>query len=282
MQFILKPIIRNGLFLFYLLLSITAFIFTFRQKVYHKALLDNTSTQTAGFVDSKITAVTQFINLKQSNRELQSENAELRKQLEKLKIERAESDTARVVASSFVFNQTYRFLPVEIINNSVMKDHNFLTINKGSRQGIKKGMGVISSNGVVGYVLKTSDNYSRVLSLLNKDSRTTVQIKGIKYFGTLAWDGKDARYANLLEIPKYIEVSKGDTIETDGKSSVIPGGIMVGTVISSKIDEITGEQDIQVKLKEDFARLQYAQVVINLQQNEILKVEKTDSTNAKP
>lgn len=282
MQFILKPIIRNGLFLFYLLLSLTAFVFTFRQKVYHKAVLDHTSTQTAGFVDSKIAAITQFINLKHNNRELQAENAELRKQLEKLKIERTESDTARIANSSLEFHQTYRFLPVEVINNSVMKDHNFLTINKGSRQGIKKGMGVISANGVVGYVLKTSENYARVMSLLNKDSRTTVQIKGIKYFGTLAWDGKDPRYANLLEIPKYIEVSKGDTIETDGKSSRIPGGIMIGTVLNSEINDITGELDVKVKLKQDFARIEYAQVVINLQQQEILNVEKTDSTNAKP
>lgn len=282
MQFILKPIIRNGLFLFYVLLALIAFVFTFRQKVYHKALLDSKSTQLSGYVDGKIASLTQFIHLKESNRDLQSENADLRKQLEKIKNERAETDTVRGPVSNFEFFQTYRFLPVEVINNSVMKDYNFITINKGSRQGIKKGMGVISPNGVVGYILKTSENYARVISLLNKDSRTTVQIKGIKYFGTLAWDGKDSRFVQLHEIPKYIEVSKGDSIETDGKSASIPGGILVGTVASSKINELTGELDIQVRLKQDFARLGYAQVVINLQQQEIIKVEKIDSANAKP
>lgn len=282
MQFILKPIIRNGLFLFYVLLALIAFVFTFRQKVYHKALLDSKSTQLSGYVDGKIASLTQFIHLKESNRDLQSENADLRKQLEKIKNERAETDTVRGPVSNLEFFQTYRFLPVEVINNSVMKDYNFITINKGSRQGIKKGMGVISPNGVVGYILKTSENYARVISLLNKDSRTTVQIKGIKYFGTLAWDGKDPRFVQLHEIPKYIEVSKGDSIETDGKSASIPGGILVGTVASSKINELTGELDIQVKLKQDFARLGYAQVVINLQQQEIIKVEKIDSANAKP
>lgn len=282
MQFILKPIIRNGLFLFYVLLALIAFVFTFRQKVYHKALLDSKSTQLSGYVDGKIASLTQFIHLKESNRDLQSENADLRKQLEKIKNERAETDTVRGPVSNLEFFQTYRFLPVEVINNSVMKDYNFITINKGSRQGIKKGMGVISPNGVVGYILKTSENYARVISLLNKDSRTTVQIKGIKYFGTLAWDGKDPRFVQLHEIPKYIEVSKGDSIETDGKSASIPGGILVGTVASSKINELTGELDIQVRLKQDFARLGYAQVVINLQQQEIIKVEKIDSANAKP
>ncbi|MGB3453538.1 MAG: rod shape-determining protein MreC [Moheibacter sp.] len=282
MQFILKPIIRNGLFLFYVLLSLIAFLFIFREKVYHKAVLDKTSTRFGGFVDGKLANFTQYINLKENNRELQRSNSELRKELEKLKAERSESDTPRGPVSNLEFFQTYSFLPVEIISNSVMKDHNFITINKGSRQGIRKGMGVISANGVVGYVLKTSDNYSRVMSTLNKDARVTVQLKGNRYFGTMVWDGKDPRYAQLLEIPKYIEVSKGDTIETDGKSGVIPGGIMVGTVTEHGINDITGELDIKIKLKEDFARLRYAQVVFNLQRKEIMEVEKTDSINAKP
>src|SRR5690554_2877375 len=144
MQFILKPIIRNGLFLFYILLSLTAFLFIFRNKVYHKALLDKTSTQISGFVDQKIAYLTHYTNLKENNRELQNANAQMRKELEKLKSERAESDTLRGPVSNLEFYQTYSFLPVEVINNSVMKEHNYITINKGSRQGIKKGMGVIS------------------------------------------------------------------------------------------------------------------------------------------
>src|SRR5690606_22962348 len=108
--------------------------------------------------------------------------------------------------------------------------------------------------------------------------RITAQIKNNEYFGTLTWNGKDPRFAQLSEIPKYIEVSKGDTIETDGKSSSLPGGIMIGTVASAKIDEISGELNIQVKLKEDFGRLRYAQVVLNLEKNEIEQLEKTDST----
>ncbi|MGB6084605.1 rod shape-determining protein MreC [Moheibacter sp.] len=284
MQFILNPIIKNGLFLFYVLLSLLAFLFMFRQKVYHKAVLDKTSTQFSGYVDERISNATQFIHLKDDNRDLQKENAELRKQLEKLKGEISESNLPSGPITNLEFHQTYRFVPVEVINNSVMKNHNMLTINKGSRQGIEKGMGVISGNGVIGYVYKTSENYARVMSTLNLNTKITAQIKSNRYFGTLIWDGKDARYARLQEIPKYIEVEKGDTIETDGKSGVIPGGIMLGTVVNSEIDEVTGELDILVKLKEDFARLRYAQVVVNLEKKELKEVEKIDSTaqNAQP
>lgn len=285
MQFILNPIIKNGLFLFYILLSLLAFLFTFRQKVYHKSVLDKTSTQFSGYVNKRISNATQFINLKDNNRELQKENAHLRTQLELLRDQFSQRDTLRGPISNLAFHQTYSFLPVEIINNSVMNSHNYLTINKGSRDGIKKGMAVISHKGVIGYVSNVSENYARVMSTLNKNTRTTAQIKNNQYFGTIHWDAKDPRYVHLMEIPKYIEVSKGDTIETDGKSSTAPGGIMIGTVASAKIDEVSGELDILVKLKEDFARLRYAQVVINLQKQEIEEVEKEDKTlqnNAQP
>ncbi len=284
MQFILNPIIKNGLLIFYVLLSLLAFLFTFRQKVYHKAVLDKTSTQFGGYVDQRISGITQFIHLKDDNKELQTENADLRKELELLKGEISESKLPSDPINNVAFHQTYRFVPVQVINNSVMKKYNMMTINKGSRQGIEKGMGVISGNGVVGYVYKTSDNYARVMSLLNPNSKTTVQLKKNQYFGMLAWEGKDPRFAKLQEIPKYIEVAKGDTIETDGKSGVIPGGIMIGTVFSSEIDEVTGELDIQIKLKEDFARLRYVQVVVNLEKQEIKEIEKIDSLtqNANP
>src|SRR5690606_8362327 len=284
MQFILNPIIKNGLFLFYVLLSLLAFLFMFRQKVYHKSVLDKTSTQLNGYFDERISNATQFIYLKDDNRELQDENAELRKEIEKLKGEMSEANLPSGPITNLEFHQTYRFVPVEVINNSIMKTHNMLTINKGSRQGIEKGMGVISANGVIGYVYKTSENYARVMSTLNLNTKITAQIKRNRYFGTLIWDGKDPRYARLQEIPKYIEVEKGDTIETDGKSGVVPGGIMLETVLNSKIDEVTGELDILVKLKEDFGRIRYAQVVLNLEKQEIKEVEKIDSTaqNAQP
>lgn len=277
MHFILRPLVKNGLLLFYILLSIIAFVFIFRQKVYHKSVLDKNTTQVSGFVDTKITNLTQFIGLKDDNRELQRENSELRKEIEMLKGEISEFDTISGPIRNLEFHQTYSFIPVEVINNSIMKSHNLMTINKGSRQGIQKGMGVISANGVIGYVLKTTPNYSRVMSTLNSDTKITAQIKNNQYFGTMSWDGKDPRYTQLNEIPKYVEVSKGDTIETDGKSGVVPGGIMLGTIHSAEINDMTGELDIQVRLREDFGRLKYGKVVLNLEKKEIIEVEKSDS-----
>lgn len=279
MQFILNPIIKNGLFLFFVFLLIVSLILTFRQKVYHESVLARASTDMSGYFDEKISRATSFINLSKDNRVLQLENAELRKELEMLKGEMAESDMARRNISNLEFHQTYDFIPAEIINNSIVKSHNMITINKGARHGVEKGMGIISSRGVVGYVYNTSENYSRVMSTLNKHTRINARIRGNEYFGTVRWDGEDPRFVQLTEIPKYIKVEKGDTIETDGKSPAIPGGIMIGTIHSAEIDEISGELNIRVRLKEDFGRLRYAQVVLNLEKQEIMKVESDSIVN---
>lgn len=283
MQFILNPIIKNGLFLFFVFLLIVSLVLTFRQKVYHESVLAKTSNNISGYFDEKISSITSFIDLKDNNKVLQTENAELRKELEMLKGEISESDTATKTLSNLQFHQTYSFIPVQIINNSIVKTHNMITINKGTRHGVEKGMGIISGNGVIGYVYNTSENYSRVMSTLNKNTRINARIKGNEYFGTIRWNGKDPRFVQLTEIPKYIKVEKGDTIETDGKSPAIPGGIMIGTVYSSKIDETSGELNIEVKLKEDFGRLRYAQVVLNLEKDEVIKVEQDSiQQNAQP
>src|SRR5690606_10188206 len=144
----------NGLFIFYVLLSILAFVFTFRQKVYHKAVLDKTSTQISGYWDKKISSATQFIHLKDDNRELQAENAELRKQLELLKVNYALIDSLSALVSIPAFHQIFQLLPVEIINNSVMKSHNYLATNKGNKHGVKNGMAVNRQQGILGYVVK--------------------------------------------------------------------------------------------------------------------------------
>src|SRR5690606_16904627 len=230
MQFILNPIIKNGLFLFFVFLLIISLVLTFRQKVYHESVLAKTSTNLSGYFDERISRATSFINLNKDNRVLQQENAELRKELEMLKGEISESDTVKRTLSNLEFHQTYDFIPAEVINNSIVKSHNMITLNKGTRHGVEKGMGIISSRGVVGYVYNTSENYSRVMSTLNKHTRINARIKGNEYFGTVRWNGKDPRFVQLTEIPKYIKVEKGDTIETDGKSPAIPGGIMIGTI----------------------------------------------------
>lgn len=273
MQYILNAIRRNGMLLIFLFLELIAMFLVFKKNIYHETILASVSTSFTGYVDGKIAKVTNYINLPNTNKDLMDENASLRKQLVHLGVKDAKT---KKFYTSDSLNQTYSFIPTDIVNNSIIKTQNLLTISKGKNDGIEKGDGIITNNGVIGIVTYASKNYSRAISLLNKDISINARIKGNKYFGTIKWDGKDPRYVQLLEIPKYIEVKKGDTIETDGKSPVFPEGIIIGKVVSKGVD-VTGELTIQVKLKQDFGNLSHAYVVTNLNKTEIQSVEKSDT-----
>jgi len=276
MQYILNAIKKNGVFIIFIFLECFALFLVFKKNIYHETLFAEASTSFTGYTNEKIAAVTNFINLPDTNKELQEENALLREKLVHLGIKEARNQKITKI-DSLGYKQTYSFIPADVINNSIIKTQNFLTIDKGKINGVEKGDGVITNKGVVGIVSFAGENYSRVISLLNKDIRINARIKGNEYFGTLIWDGKDARYAQLTEIPKYIKVKKGDIIETDGKSPIFPEGLIIGTVISKAVDDVSGELKIQVKLKQDFGNLSHAYVVTNLNKVEINQVEKSDT-----
>lgn len=257
-------------------LEFIALFLVFRKNIYHETILAEASTSFTGFTNDKIAAVTNFVNLPSTNRELQEENAVLRERLIHLGIKDARSKKF-TKTDSLGFQQTYTFIPAEVINNSIIKTQSYITIDKGRKDGIEKGDGIITNKGVIGIITFAGQNYSRAISLLNKDIKINARLKGEEYFGTLVWDAKDARYAQLIEIPKYIKVEKGDTIETDGKSPVFPEGLMIGTVVSKAIDNVSGELKIQVKLRQDFGNLSHAYVVTNLNKTEIKQVEKSDT-----
>lgn len=276
MQYILNAIRKNGVFIIFIFLECFALFLVFRKNIYHETLFAEASTTFTGFTNKEISAITNFINLPETNKELQEENALLREKLVHLGIKDARTKKITKI-DSLGYKQTFSFIPTDVINNSIIKTQNYLTIDKGKNDGVEKGDGVITNKGVVGVVSYAGKNYSRVISLLNKDIRINARIKGDEYFGTLLWDGKDPRYAQLTEIPKYIKVKKGDLIETDGKSPIFPEGLIIGTVVSKSIDNVSGELNIQVKLKQNFGNLSHAYVVTNLDKMEIKQVEKSDS-----
>lgn len=272
MHFILNLIRKNGYVLFFLCLQIIASILIFRYNVYHEVILGKVSTNVNGVVNKQTAKVSRFFNLPTYNRELQEENALLRAQLYDLGVKDAKTKVFTILDSSN-YNQLYSFVPTDVINNSIVRSHNFLTINKGTKAGVQVGDGIISQNGIVGIVTKVTNNYARAISILNTNSQINARLKGSEYFGTMIWDGKDPRYTYLTEIPKYVDVAKGDTIETDGKSPVFPEGIHIGIVDGKSIDNVSGELKIKIKLKENFANIKYAYVVTNLQKTEIIEVE---------
>jgi rod shape-determining protein MreC len=260
----------NNLIIFLVLEGITLFFLTTGNNYHNSRVVNSLRGLTRG-IEVRINNTRNYLSLREINENLAAENIALRNSIERLV--RKESSHFVSVSDS-VFSQQYVHTPAEVINNSVNRQKNFFTLNKGGNQGIRINMAVTSGNAVAGVITGCSENYSVAMSLLNLDFKLSARIKSNGYFGSLNWDGRDYRYAILNEIPQHVMVTIGDTIESTGYSAIFPEGVMVGTV--SNYEKIGGDfYKITVSLVTDFKKLHFVDIIGNLKKTEQLELEKT-------
>ncbi len=169
-----------------------------------------------------------------------------------------------VNADSLTTNQDYasfEFIPALVIHNQTLHARNYLMLNKGSAEGIKKNMGVINAQGVVGIVSDVSEHFATVLSVLNVNANFSALVQPYGELCSLHWDGESAEYAQLLHVERSAELAVGDTVISSGFSYVFPKGMMMGYV--SKIQESPNDFQVQLKLSVDFSRVHQVHVIRN-------------------
>ena len=270
MRNLLNFLIRFNNLIIFLILEGVAFYLLASGNSYHNAKVVNEIRGITQGIGAKINKTRNYLSLREINQGLAAENVALRNSIEHLL--RRENSVFFSVADSG-YRQHYSHTSAEVVENSVNRQKNFFTINKGSLQGISTNMAVTAFNGVAGVIVGCSENYSVAMSLLNLDFRLSVRIKSNGYFGSLSWDGRDYRYAVLGEIPQHIAVNVGDTIETTGYSAIFPEGLMVGTV--SDYEKRGGDfYKISILLLSDFKKLHFVDVIGNLEKSEKLELEK--------
>lgn len=200
--------------------------------------------------------VREYFGLREVNRVLAEENAVLRRNLEQRNL----GFQAPEMRDSAILKR-FDFVSAKVVNNSVDRFTNFITINKGKNSGIEAGMAVISSKGVVGKVKLTSEHFSVVTSVLNIDVMVSGVMKRTGYFGTIQWDGSDPDYINFNFIPRHVEPIVGDSIVTSGYSGIFPEGILIGTIATMEKTKEAPFYELKVKLAQDFRKLSYVAVV---------------------
>ena len=222
--------------------------------------------------------VTSYFNLKQNNEDLNDRNAQLHLEVLALREQLLRAEEKQLldsISADPAFRQ-FDFVTAHVINNSVTRPYNYLTINRGSADGIKPEMGVIDQNGVVGVVNVVGEHSARVISLLNPHFRLSCRIKSNDSFGSLVWDGKDSRYAILEELPRHTVFKTGDTVVTSGYSAVFPAGIPVGIVEADNTTRNENFFSLKIKLLSDFSTLNNVQVVINYLADELTAIEQEE------
>lgn len=252
-------------FIFFFLLEFSAIFLSFSNSKFHQYIYAGSSNFMIGKIYENIYKLRSYFLLEIENKKLLNENKRLREAQIFSKIRKISKDFKKEDVN---YLQQYTFTPVQIINNNIHEQANYITINKGSIDGIKPDMGIILSNGIAGIIIKTSPHFSIAISLLNPKIKVNARLKKNKYFGTLSWDGLDHEYVVLYDIPRHSTIHKGDIVETDGKSATFPEGILIGRVHSYKFDEEHANYIIKVKLMANFSTIENAYVVKNLLKKE--------------
>lgn len=219
--------------------------------------------------------VTSYFGLKDINEDLQRRNAELESEVIALREQNARYEQLYYADTMTVIEPMRRFdfIIGRVINNSISHPYNYITLDKGSNDGIEPDMGVVDQNGVVGKVNKVGPNHSLIISLLNPHLRLSCKVKGNDAFGSLVWDGKYHDEAILEELPRHTIYEKGDTVVTSGYSAVFPEGIPVGIVIGNERTIDDNFYTLRIRLLTDFSRLSNVRVIRNRDTAAIREVE---------
>ncbi len=244
------------------------------EQKYHQAAVFNSANETAATVLQSINQVKEYLALRQNNELLAIENAKLKAMDSTMFFDLS---TTRFNFSDTTYAIQYTYTVAKVVNNSINNRNNFLTLDKGSANGIKPDMGVISAGGAVGVVKDVSEHFCTVQSLLHSKTKASVRLTN-GFYGPLTWDGSNSQYATLSEIPANLKVNKGDTVITTAFSTIFPEGVMIGKVSKVEVGTAGDFLKITVQLATNFSNLSYVYIVNNKFKLEQKKLEsKTDS-----
>ena len=262
----------------FFLLVIVAVMLNVNNNQFQRSKYLAATYEVTGRVYSVTSAIQAYLNLKSENEallarvaELENEKYAYEKEIELLgsisRTERIQIDSLRILQ--------YQVTPAKVIYNNTRSPENYIQINKGSENGIKRDMGVMSPSGIVGVIMDVSPHYSLAISLLNPKFQLNCKLKNKNYSGPLVWDGKDTRYTYLENLPRHADLEIGDTVVTSGYSAFFPEGLPVGVVVDTRKQKNDNYNSAKVKLATDFNALKEVLIIENHFQEEQINLQKT-------
>jgi len=272
MRNILVFIIRYHFLLLFVLLEIFSITMLVNSTYYQSSAILKSGSRVTGRFYTSISNATDYLKLRTTNDQLARENAMLR-QMKGVSF--LKNDTISFWVNDTVYKQQYQYIVSKVVLNTVGKRNNYIMLDKGTRSGIKKDMAVITSDGIVGTVVTVSENFSWVMSMLNKHTRISGRITKNNQMGTIIWNGVNHLYGTLTDIPAHVKIAKGDTIVSSGFSYIFPAGLMIGTITDFRVEQGDHFYIIPFKFSVDFNALQYVYVVKNLMKDEQESLEKS-------
>ena len=264
---------HNHWFLF-ILLEVLSFVLLFHYNSYQGSVWFSSANAVSGKVFEWNASVTQYFSLVDVNKTLTERNIYLERQVEQLteRLEKAGRDSTEIERMQTSVLKDCNTIPAKVVSCSLNKLNNFITIDKGYADGVRKDMGVVCGTGVVGIVYLVSEHYSVLIPVLSSVSNISCTIRSRGYFGYLHWKGGSPEEAYIDDIPRHARFKLGDVIVTSGYSSVFPPGIVVGK-IKHVYNSANGlSYRLKITLSTDFGRLRDVCVINDKEMDRKLEI----------
>ena len=255
----------------FVVLEVASFVLLFRFNHYQGSVWFTQANNMVAKINGYYAEIESFIHLDRTNQHLTKQNAILQIQVDNLRQQLKDATQEETLTKQQMLDTLsgYKLYHARVVSSSIIKDDNYIVIDKGSADGIKPEMGVVGGGGVVGVVYIVNTHYSLVLPIINIKSSISCRIRRTGYYGSLQWHGGSIYYAKLVDVPQYAKAHVGDVIETSGYSTIFPPGLFVG-----KVRRLTGSpngfsQELKVNLGTDFGNLRDVCVFENQHKAEI-------------
>ncbi len=240
---------------------------------YTQAKILSHANRVTGGVQSAIFGVRHYFTLRHENELLSERIADLEMELAVYREQVAAAGIDLLQPYIDELSQ-YRYTTARIVSNSIARDRNYITLNRGIMHGVTENMAVISPDGVmVGYVIGCSERYSVVMPLLNIDFRTSGKIAGDDHFGSISWGGGSPYKMEMTELSKYAAIEVGDEVVSSGLSHYFPEGVKIGYVESYSLNDTQTAYDVVIRLAADVTKISNVIVIENLDYGEVSHLE---------
>ncbi|MBQ9555003.1 MAG: rod shape-determining protein MreC [Muribaculaceae bacterium] len=269
MNNLLNFFVKHSAWFIFAIYVILSLVLLFKDNPYQQSVYLTSANSVSAAVYKAFSNVTSYFHLRDINESLQERNASLEMELIELRNQMTDLSLNSPDSLHQPALKQYTFVMAQVIGNSIAQPNNYITINRGYRDGVKPEMGVIDQNGVVGIVNVVGPHAARVISLLNPHIRLSCKLRDTGFFGSMVWDGKDPRYAVLEELPKHLTYHKGDTVVTSGYSAVFPEGIIVGTVEGLARGMSDSFVSLRIKLTTNFSQLSSVRIITNSMKEQV-------------
>lgn len=264
MKGILRAILKYKHLIIFLLLEVTSLKLNNLYRVYDNVFYKYT-TEAFNLVNRDIVDLKNLFVVQKANVALLEENRLLRKKM--LSQAPAVSDAS--------FETSHEVVGARVINNSITYSRNFITIDKGAKDGVVLGMGVLCKDGIVGKVVMTSQNFSTIVSILNTSLWISAEIKNSNVLGSVRWFAGNPTRVKLMYVSRHLSPKIGDAVVASGYGDSFYAGVPIGQIVAISLRKGDSFYDIDVELAANMAAVKYVYVLVDNKLKEQISLEDT-------